>query len=90
MADKPLTMSEWSQFAKGRELKDPALVKALAAREKANEPDELIEALAACTQFAGFVRARRRPLSDQMGRQFCCDGAARAVAAEVQAVQAQY
>ena len=46
-ADKFLTEGEWKKFAKGRELKDATLLKALAAFEKARKPDEQLEALAA-------------------------------------------
>ena len=46
-ADKFLTEGEWKKFAKGRDLKDAALLKALAAFEKAKKPDEQLEALAA-------------------------------------------
>ncbi|MBV8379399.1 MAG: hypothetical protein JO369_01365 [Paucibacter sp.] len=56
MADKSLTESEWKKFAKGRDLKDAALLKALAAFEKAREPADQVEALAAIEKEADALR----------------------------------
>ena len=46
MADKYLTEAEWKKFSKGRDVKDTALLKALAAYEKAKGPSEQLSALA--------------------------------------------
>ena len=46
MADKFLTEAEWKKFAKGRDLKDAALLKALAAFEKAHDGAAQVDALA--------------------------------------------
>ena len=56
MADKALTETEWKKFAKGRDLKDAALLKALAAHEKAKEPDEQLKALALIEKEADALR----------------------------------
>lgn len=45
MSDKNLSELEWKKFAKGRDLKDAALVKAMAALEKAKAPDQSLAAL---------------------------------------------
>jgi len=56
MADKTLTEAEWKKFAKGRDLKDVALLKALAVYEKAREPADLIEAIAAVEKETDALR----------------------------------
>jgi len=56
MADKFLTEAEWKKFAKGRDLKDTALLKALAAFEKAKEPDDQLKALALIEKEADALR----------------------------------
>ena len=56
MADKFLTEGEWKKFAKGRDLKDAALIKALAAFEKAKKPDEQLELLATIEKEADALR----------------------------------
>ncbi len=45
MSEKNLSEAEWKKFAKGRELKDAALVKALAALDKAKTPEQALAAL---------------------------------------------
>ena len=46
MADKFLSEAEWKKFAKGRDLKDAALLKALVAFEKARDGAAQVDALA--------------------------------------------
>lgn len=56
MSDKNLTEAEWKKFAKGRDIKDAALLKALAAFEKAGDPQERLKALAALEKEADALR----------------------------------
>src|SRR4051794_2542509 len=56
MSDKNLTELEWKKFSKGRDLKDAALVKALAALEKAKDPDQQLTALAEIEKQADALR----------------------------------
>ena len=60
MSDKNLTELEWRKFAKGRDLKDVALVKALAALEKAKAPEAELEALAEIEKHAEELRKANR------------------------------
>jgi hypothetical protein len=56
MSDKNLSEAEWKKFAKGRDLKDAALLKALAAFEKAKEPEDRLKALATVEKEADALR----------------------------------
>ena len=56
MSDKNLTELEWKKFSKGRDLKDSALVKALAALEKAKAPDQQLTALSEIEKQADILR----------------------------------
>ena len=56
MSDKNLTELEWKKFSKGKGFKDAALVKALAALEKAKAPDVQLEALAEIEKQADALR----------------------------------
>ena len=56
MSDKNLTELEWKKFSKGRDLKDAALVKALASLEKAKAPDAQMTALDEIEKQADLLR----------------------------------
>lgn len=56
MSEKNLTEIEWKKFSKGRDLKDAALVKALAALEKAKAPDQQLTALEDIEKQADVLR----------------------------------
>nr|WP_316643653.1 hypothetical protein [uncultured Roseateles sp.] len=45
MSDKTLTEAEWKKFAKGRSLKDAALLKAMTELDKAKTPEDQLSAL---------------------------------------------
>jgi len=45
VSDKTLTEAEWKKFAKGRSLKDAALLKAMAELDKAKTPEDQLSAL---------------------------------------------
>ncbi|MBT9459503.1 MAG: hypothetical protein IV092_04015 [Burkholderiaceae bacterium] len=45
MSDKTLTEAEWKKFAKGRSLKDAALLKAMGELDKAKAPEDQLSAL---------------------------------------------
>ncbi|MCW7539690.1 hypothetical protein OOT46_17775 [Aquabacterium sp. A7-Y] len=54
--DKQLSESDWKKFAKGRGLKDTALVKALAALEQAKAPEQQLKALDEIEQQSAALR----------------------------------
>lgn len=56
MSDKNLTELEWKKFSRGRDLKDAALVKALATLEKAKAPDQQLTALDDIEKQADILR----------------------------------
>ena len=56
MSDKNLTELEWKKFSKGRNLKDGAFVKALAALELAKNPDAQLAALDEIEKQADILR----------------------------------
>jgi len=56
MTDKYLSELEWKKFAKGRGLKDAALIKAFAALENAKTPAQQLEALADIEKQADILR----------------------------------
>jgi hypothetical protein len=60
MAEKNLSELEWKKFAKGRDLKDAALIKALAALEKAQAPAQALAALDDVEKQADTLRKSAR------------------------------
>lgn len=56
MSDRNLSELEWKKFAKGKDVKDAAFVKALAALEKAKAPDEQLKALDEIDRQADALR----------------------------------
>ncbi|MDY0744408.1 hypothetical protein SNE35_07815 [Paucibacter sp. R3-3] len=56
MTDKYLSELEWKKFAKGKGLKDAALIKAFAALESAKAPAQQLEALAEIEKQADILR----------------------------------
>ena len=56
MSDKSLTEAEWKKFSKGRNLKDAALLKALADLDKAKTPEAQLEALDEIEKQAELLR----------------------------------
>lgn len=67
MSDKHLSELEWKKFAKGKELKDAAFVKALAALEKAREPDQQLAALDEIGKQADALRKAGKAEKDLAG-----------------------
>ena len=56
MSDNKLTELEWKKFSKGRNLKDAAFVKALAALETGKTPEDRLAALDEIDRQAGALR----------------------------------
>lgn len=56
MSDKFLTESEWKKFAKGKGYKDDALIKSLAALDKAKDPEQELSALTDIGKHADALR----------------------------------
>lgn len=56
MADKNLTEADWKKFAKGRDLKDAGLLKALAVLDKAGDAEDRLKALTVVTKEADALR----------------------------------
>ena len=64
VSDKQLTEQEWKKFAKGKNLKDAALVKAMAELDKAKAPDAQLEALAEIEKQADLLRKANKADKD--------------------------
>ena len=67
MAEKSLTETEWKKFAKGRELKDAALLKAMAAFDKAEgaDADARLKALTEIDVQADLLKASKAVRGDK-------------------------
>lgn len=68
MSDKALTEAEWKKFAKGRGLKDDGLLKALAALDKASNPEASLAALDNIAKQGDLLRKAAKGDKDVAGR----------------------
>ncbi len=67
MSDKNLTELEWKKFSKGKGFKDAAFVKAIAALEKAKDPDAKLAALDDIEKQADVLRKANKADKDLTG-----------------------
>lgn len=67
MSDRNLSELEWKKFAKGKDVKDAAFVKALAALEKAKAPDQQLKALDEIGKQADALRKAGKGDKDLAG-----------------------
>ena len=87
MAEKLLTEADWKKFAKGRDLKDAALLKAFAAYEKARSPDEQLKLLPAIEKELDALRKAGKGDKELLGQLDAMDKALERETRQVKAAE---